>query len=237
MSAGVAAKDLDLGPTAAAKSKNRGRFIVGHAATNQLEKGGFTHAGIFEVREGSAGKDRESSGVAARGFENNLIGEACEAHDDGFTAPGSDLIELRELHNGGFGNAGAEQLRDVIADLEFFIAAADQTNQGDAVIIGDAGLTGLGDLRDFGIGDVQAFESLNRGEAHSGVIERRCVQGLEMAASKGEKRSDGQSERKSECLQWRNAKAPAKSGSEGDRKHAQIIVTVPMGDAGERCLK
>lgn len=65
-----------------------------------------------------------------------------------------------------------------VANLEFFVAAAGKTKKRNAVVVGETRLARLGDLRDFDIGDVQTSKGLNGSEAHSGIIERGCVEGL-----------------------------------------------------------
>lgn len=215
MAAGVAAEDLDVGPAMAAKSEDGGRFIIGHAATNQLQESGFAHASVFEIGQRRTGEDGQSCGVAAGSLENNLVGEACEAHNDGFAARGSNLIKLRELHDGGFGNSGAEQLGDIVATLEFFVVAASEAHKGDAVVIGEASLARFGDLGDFGIGNIEAFESLNSGEAHAGIVKRGGIEGREMSATENE--CENSQEQKSSPP--RRRKAALHGYEKGSRKH------------------
>lgn len=215
MAAGVAAKDLDVAPAATTKSENCGRFVIGHAAANQLQKSSFAHAGVFEIGQRRTGEDGQAGGMATGSLENNLIGETREAHDDGFAAPGRNLVELSELHQGRFGNSGAQKVGHVIATLEFFVAAASEANEGDTVVVGESSLARLGDLGDFGIGNIQAFESLDGGEAHTGIVECRGVEGLEVTAP-GNKDENGYRQ-KSSLL--RRRKAALEQAEKGSRKH------------------
>jgi hypothetical protein len=186
MSAGVAAQDLGVGPTTVAKGDDRRGFVLRDAATNQLQQSGFAHTGILEIRERSARQDGQARGAAVRFFEDDLIGKARQAHGHCFAGPKADLVELRELHHGGLGDAGAEQLRDVVTGVEWFLAAARQTNQGDAIIVGKTGLLRFDDLGHFVLGDVHASESLNGGEIQAGVVESGGVQLGDMVTSEKE---------------------------------------------------
>lgn len=181
-------ENLRVGPSAAAKNEDVRSFIIRDAAANKLQKGGFSHAGVFEIRERGSRKNGETSGMAVRFFQDNLIGKTCEAHYDRIAAPRADQVELGELHYGGFSDAGAKELGDIVAVCEMLLAAAGQADECDAVVVGKAGLAGFRDLLYLVIVDVQATKSLNCSEVHAGTIESCCIQRSDVLTSENERR-------------------------------------------------
>lgn len=233
MAAGIAAENLRVGPTAAAQGDDGRRLVVGDASADELQESGLAHSGIFEIRERSAGEDSQPRGPAMRFFENDLVGEASEAHGQRFARPQADLIELRQLHHGGFGYAGAQQLGDIVAGLKLFFAAASQTENREAIVIGKTSLLDFRDLRGFVVADVHVSERLNRGETQAGIVERGHVQRGDAVASENEKRS-GEKDKDGRAMRRRmTQRTPEKDCV----KHANKIVDAGAAVAVRLCRK
>lgn len=121
-------------------------------------------------------------------FQNNFIREARETHGLGLAGPKADLIQLGEFDNYGFSNAGAEQLGDIVSDVKLLISRMRQADKSNAAIIGEAALFRCDDFRNFGVGDAERLQGLNRGEAEANTVERNGVCGHHAMASRdGEK--------------------------------------------------
>src|SRR5487761_700480 len=175
LAARVEAKNSGVGPSAAPEGDDSGGLIIRDAAANELQQRLLAHARVFEIRQGSTGKNRLAGGAPARYLRNNLIGQACKAHGHSFAAPQADLVEPREFENRGFRNARLQQFSDVSAGMKLFLAAAGQAHERDTAIVRKSTLLGLYALGDFSFGDSESLQGLDGRVTHARVVERDRV--------------------------------------------------------------
>ena len=146
-------------------------------------------------------------------FENDFVGKAGEAHGYRFAAPRADLAKLGKLHDGGTGTAGTKKLGDRLANVEVLFATAFEAKESEAIVVGEARLARLSDLAYFWVGDVHAPESLNRAEAHAGLIEHAGIERLEALAGAERQRSTEQKNDQAQTAQ--QSGAISKEGKSG----------------------
>src|SRR5205807_8890989 len=110
-------------------------------------------SGVFQAHQQRSGEGFLTCGTVSSKAEQDLVGQAGQAHSLSLTGPQADLIEARQLENRGLGDLNSTESGDRIAGSKLLVALASKAHQLDACRVGNPGLASLGQFCDFGVGD------------------------------------------------------------------------------------
>jgi hypothetical protein len=148
---------------------------VGESTVDVVQNLGVGEARIAQPG-GFGARERGLAGIAAtRLGQNDIVGKSGKLHGLRFTGERPKLIEVSQRHYGFFLKPGAHHAGDASAILKRLIVTAGNIYQVHAILVGKSGLTGLGQLRDFSLREIEGAQLLNALEIHAGLFERGVV--------------------------------------------------------------
>src|ERR1700685_3700893 len=153
--------DIRVGSAVAAERQNRGGLRIGNSVARKLEQRELANARVFQICESRSCEHRLASGAMPRDLQNDGVGEAGEAHGLKFAGRETELIELCQFDDGGLGHLGANQTGNIVARVEWLVAAAVEADHRYAADVGKSASAGGGDLRNLRRGYIQRLELLN----------------------------------------------------------------------------
>ena len=158
-------------------------LVVRKTATDQLEDQRIAEAGILQLDQPDAGKDRFAFRMTAGDLENHKVGDPGEAHGLELADAKAELIQASELEDAWFVHSRLSQTEDSIAGRKRLVAIARDADKLNAAVVRNPALLGLDEVGDFGIGDVELAQLLDCAEAHAGGIERSGIGEMDAVAS------------------------------------------------------
>ena len=153
-------------------------------------------ARVFKIGERSAGENGFACSTMPGDFEQDRVGKTRETH--GLKLSGSqaqlDSFRASSMIVSSL-TCAANQACDFVARIEWLVAAAIDFRRRNAARVGKSGLPRGGELRNFGRGDIERFQLLDRVVVHTGGIERLRIKWLDgVAADHGQ--HEGQHDRR-----------------------------------------
>jgi len=150
-------------------------LLVGHPLIDALENLFFGESNVFEAADLGTGKRRLPLHAAVKEFLDSRIGETDKPQHHRFSADGVELVRTSDFQNLRVCEACALQIRDGFRAREDVLVRMSSGDEGDAGVIGCAGLLELDELGYFLVRGVQRFELLDAAGPHPGPIERPIV--------------------------------------------------------------